>query len=109
MDIAAWSLRVPKYRLLDSGGFKIVFSGHCASAPHTSGQHTASHAQVESDALLLASGTKEFAAQTVHAAEPATGLYLPATHGVHAAPSGPVDPVSHTQSLLSVLPTGELE
>jgi len=84
MDIAAWSLRVPKYRLLDSGGFIIVFVGHCVSTLHTSGQHAASHAQVESDALLLASGASEFAAQIVHAAE-------------------------HMQSLISVLPSGEPE
>jgi hypothetical protein len=30
---------------------------------------------------------------SLHAASPISGLYLPATHNMHAVPSGPVDPV----------------
>ena len=36
--------------------------------------------------------------QSVHATEPVTDLYLPATHCVHAPPLGPVDPALQVQS-----------
>ena len=38
------------------------------------------------------------ALQSVHAAEPDPGLYLPAGHETHVCPSSPVDPGLHLQS-----------
>jgi len=43
----------------------------------------------------------------VHAAEPLTSLYDPATHAVHVPPSRPVYPILHVQSVTSSLPRPE--
>ena len=42
-----------------------------------------------------------------HAPDPFTGLYSPASHAEHSVPSGPVYPILHTQSPISVLPCSE--
>jgi len=47
--------------------------------------------------------------QLLHAASPISDLYLPATHNMHAVPSGPVDPVLHVQSVCSSLAAGAFE
>jgi hypothetical protein len=49
------------------------------------------------------------AAQSEQAAFPVNTLYFPATHAVHGAPTGPVDPALQVQSVKSALPAGELE
>ena len=46
----------------------------------------------------------EFARQSVQPALPGSVLYLPATHAVHAPPSGPEKPATHTQSVAASLP-----
>ena len=48
------------------------------------------------------------APQSVHAAEPAVVLYLPATHCEHAPPSGPVQPALQVQSTSASLAEGAL-
>jgi hypothetical protein len=45
-------------------------------------------------------------AQLVHAAEPGTVLYFPATHAVHVPPLGPVNPRLQRQLASAVDPTG---
>jgi len=42
-----------------------------------------------------------------HAADPFTSLYSPATHAKHSAPSGPVYPLLHLQSVASSLAVKE--
>ena len=37
----------------------------------------------------------EKCSQSTHAVDPASDLYLPATHSEHGPPSGPVDPAIH--------------
>ena len=48
------------------------------------------------------------AGQTVHAALPFLSLYVPAGHGKHGAPAGPVYPGLHKQAE-TLLAEGELE
>ena len=45
----------------------------------------------------------------MHSAEPELVLYFPATHATHVAPSGPVDPGLHRQSVRNADATDELE
>ena len=45
----------------------------------------------------------------MHAADPAAGLYVPATHAVHGPPLGPVYAALHTQSATSSLEVGDEE
>ena len=47
--------------------------------------------------------------QSVHAALPVATLYLPAAHGEHTPPSGPVEPVLQVQAVAAELGLGELE
>ena len=47
--------------------------------------------------------------QSLHAADPDTSLYLPASHAAHAPPSGPVYPTLHVQATTAVLAAGEPE
>ena len=47
--------------------------------------------------------------QSVHAALPVASLYLPAAHGEHTPPSGPVEPVLQVQAVAAELGLGELE
>jgi len=47
--------------------------------------------------------------QLMHAAVPLSSLYAPAGHAMHAPPSGPVKPGSHSQSDAAVLPAGPAE
>ena len=49
-------------------------------------------------------GPTVFEAHCKHAAEPATALYMPATHAVHGPPSGPVAPVLHRQLVRTIFP-----
>mgnify|MGYP007083791800 CR=1 FL=1 len=49
------------------------------------------------------------ATQLLHAADPNTILYFPATHEVHGPPSGPVEPALQVQSVETKLPVRELE
>ena len=42
-------------------------------------------------------GQKLLAGHAVQLALPPVGLYVPATHGTHAVPSGPVNPGTHVQ------------
>jgi hypothetical protein len=42
------------------------------------------------------------APQSVHATDPATALYFPATHATHAPPFGPVNPRLQTQASTAV-------
>jgi hypothetical protein len=49
------------------------------------------------------------AAQPVHAAEPMSVLYVPATHAEQEPPSDPVYPLLQRQSRAAALPLGELE
>ena len=49
------------------------------------------------------------APQSVHAALPVAVLYLPAAHGEHAPPSGPVNPMLQVQAVATELGLGELE
>ena len=57
----------------------------------------------------LPSDEKEFDGQTLHIAGPVDGLYIPATHAVHAPPAGPEEPALQMQLVKVELPTGELE
>ena len=43
----------------------------------------------------------------VHAAEPFTSLYVPATHASHSTPSAPVYPLLHVQLVSTLLPAPE--
>ena len=47
--------------------------------------------------------------QSTHAVDPASALYLPATHNEHEPPSGPEEPALQVQAVAMRLPTGELE
>ena len=49
------------------------------------------------------------APQSRHAAEPVPILYFPAPHAVHAPPSGPEKPATHTQSVAASLPVVDCE
>ncbi len=49
------------------------------------------------------------APHNVHAADPAAGLYVPATQAVHGPPLGPVYAALHTQSVTSSLKIGDEE
>jgi hypothetical protein len=49
------------------------------------------------------------ASQSRHAAEPVSILYFPAPHAVHAPPSGPEKPATHTQSVAASLPVVDCE
>ena len=49
------------------------------------------------------------APQSVQPALPEVALYLPATHAVHAPPSGPEKPATHTQSVAASLPVVDCE
>ena len=58
---------------------------------------------------MLPTGEVEFVGQSLHKADPADALYLPATHAAHGPPSGPVDPALQMQFVRTELPSGELE
>ena len=58
---------------------------------------------------VLPAGEVEFVGQSLHKADPADVLYLPATHAVQLPPSGPVDPALQVQLVKAALPAGELE
>jgi hypothetical protein len=49
------------------------------------------------------------AAQSVHATEPAPVLYFPATHALHAPPSGPENPALQTQLVTAGEAVGDSE
>lgn len=49
------------------------------------------------------------ASHETHNVVPATSLYVPATHGVHVPPSGPVAPGSHVQAVNTKLASSEFE
>lgn len=49
------------------------------------------------------------ARQSEHAKEPVALLYLPATHGAHVLPSGPVEPALHLHAASIELPAGALD
>jgi hypothetical protein len=58
--------------------------------------------------LDVAATTPEYVLfpHSVQALDPTVGLYLPCTHARHTAPSAPVYPALHLQSLASSLPAG---
>jgi len=58
---------------------------------------------------VLPAGEVEFVGQSLHKADPADVLYLPATHAVQLPPSGPVDPALQVQLVKAALPAGEVE
>jgi len=62
-------------------------------------------------AAAVAAVTPEYvpAPQDVHPAVPLAILYVPAAHGEHTPPSGPVDPALQVQSATASLELGELE
>ena len=65
--------------------------------------------QVQLVKAVLPAGEVEFVGQSLHKADPADALYLPATHAAHGPPSGPVDPALQVQFVKATLPAGELE
>jgi hypothetical protein len=58
---------------------------------------------------VLCEGELELAGQLLQLVAPATLLYLPAPHTVHAPPSAPDHPALQVQLLKAVLCAGELE
>ena len=65
--------------------------------------------QVQLVKAVLPAGEVEFVGQSLHKADPADALCLPATHAVQLPPSGPVDPALQVQLVKAALPAGELE
>ena len=65
--------------------------------------------QVQLVKAVLPAGEVKFVGQSLHKADPADALYLPATHAVQLPPSGPVDPALQVQLVKAALPAGELE
>ena len=61
--------------------------------------------------LLEAPTVAEYAPapQSVHTADPFVTLYFPATHAVHAPPSGPEYPALQVQLAKTELPAGDME
>ena len=45
--------------------------------------------------------------QSKHGADPASGVYFPATHSEHAPPSSPDEPALQMQAVAFMLPAGE--
>ena len=66
------------------------------------------HWQAEA-AVRPVSAWYEFARQSVQPALPGSVLYFPAAHVVHAPPSGPEKPATHTQSVAASLPVVDCE
>jgi hypothetical protein len=58
---------------------------------------------------VLCEGELKLAGHLLQLVAPATLLYLPAPHAVHAPPSGPHQPALQVQLLKAVLCGGELE
>jgi hypothetical protein len=58
--------------------------------------------------LDVAATTPEYVLfpHSVHTSGPTVGLYVPCTHAIHTAPSAPVYPALHLQSIASSLPAG---
>ena len=65
--------------------------------------------QVQSVCSSLPAGALEYAGQSVHAAEPAVSLKVPAEHSAHEPPSGPVEPALQVQAVKAELPAGASE
>ena len=58
---------------------------------------------------MIATGESEFVGQASQLLDPAALFHFPATHAVHAPPSGPDQPALQVQSAKSVLCAGEVE
>ena len=58
---------------------------------------------------VLPGSEKVLPGQRVQATLPVVVLYVPAAHAVHAPPSGPEKPATHTQSVAASLPVVDCE
>ena len=90
------------------------FAGQATHAPAADAPVAAENVpapQSRHVAVVVAPVAAEYlpAPQSRHAAEPVPILYFPAPHAVHAPPSGPEKPATHTQSVGASLPVAACE
>ena len=81
---------------------KFVCSVHVPGATNGS-------AHTQALALVLPAGEIRLPMHCSQGASPSPDLYVSTTHCVHGPPSGPWKPALHTQSIMLVLPTDEME